>query len=219
MSSKKCYKCGCEKPIEEFSKHKNRPGGVNAQCKSCHSKYRIARYKTNPELERGTSKEYKTKEQVPTECAYCGIKLIRFRTNVSTNTNNFCNAGCKGNYHTARRDYIGKYLRLSLRRAKTNGFEFNLTNEYLHDLFFNIQRETCAITGVPIKLLRSSEKGTLANSASLDRVDNDQGYIEGNVRFVCLGINYMKNRRSDIELNELLSLIQKNYKGNISVNG
>jgi len=52
----------------------------------------------------------------------------------------------------------------------------------------------------------------LANSASLDRIDNEKGYIKGNVRFVCLGINYMKNRRADSEVFELLDKILEYYK-------
>jgi hypothetical protein len=32
--------------------------------------------------------------------------------------------------------------------------------------------------------------------ASLDRIDSTKGYIKGNVEFVCLAINYAKNKFS-----------------------
>lgn len=31
------------------------------------------------------------------------------------------------------------------------------------------------------------------NGASLDRIDSNKGYIEGNVQFICMGLNFMKN--------------------------
>jgi hypothetical protein len=46
-------------------------------------------------------------------------------------------------------------------------------------------------------------------TASLDRIDNKKGYIKGNVRWVLLGINYMKNRHSDEDLNILINKIKK----------
>jgi len=36
---KRCPKCGERKPCAEFYKHKNRPGGLAAQCKQCAAKY------------------------------------------------------------------------------------------------------------------------------------------------------------------------------------
>ena len=53
-------------------------------------------------------------------------------------------------------------------------------------------------------------KSTL-QSASLDRIDSNLGYIIGNVQWVCLGINYTKLNYSDSELHFLLKLIKENY--------
>lgn len=35
ITSKRCSKCGDEKPLSEFSKHKNGPGGLRSSCKAC----------------------------------------------------------------------------------------------------------------------------------------------------------------------------------------
>jgi hypothetical protein len=44
MKTKKCTKCGIEKPLTEFSKDKNRKDGRRSHCKAC-----IAQYNAKPE--------------------------------------------------------------------------------------------------------------------------------------------------------------------------
>jgi hypothetical protein len=46
----------------------------------------------------------------------------------------------------------------------------------------------------------------------LDRVDNSKGYIKGNMMWVVLGVNYMKNRHSNEDLKELIDRIFKYRK-------
>ena len=45
---------------------------------------------------------------------------------------------------------------------------------------------------------------------SLDRIDSAKGYVKGNVQFVCLGINYAKNRWSDTEMKLFIERIRTN---------
>ncbi len=68
-------------------------------------------------------------------------------------------------------------------RAKNKNIEFNLTLEYLYNLFYE-QDKKCAISGIAIKDI---------NEASLDRVDNSLGYIVENVQWVFKAINIMRN--------------------------
>jgi len=44
-----CIKCGEEKPLSEFHRHKNRPGGHRSDCKDCRRLYRQKKYHENPE--------------------------------------------------------------------------------------------------------------------------------------------------------------------------
>lgn len=58
------------------------------------------------------------------------------------------------------------------------------------------QHKRCALTGVEI------EFGTAWNkvcTASLDRIDSNEGYIEGNVQWVHKAINLMKRDMTDAE--------------------
>jgi len=87
--------------------------------------------------------------------------------------------------------------------AKSRGHEFNISIEYLWELFIK-QNKKCNLSGIDIKLF---EPGVLINKkivysgnldfgafdASLDRIDSTKGYIEGNVQWVHRDINIMKN--------------------------
>lgn len=43
--------------------------------------------------------------------------------------------------------------------------------------------------------------------ASLDRIDSSKGYIEGNVEFVCLAVNYAKNGFSKEQMIEFFGKV------------
>lgn len=68
------------------------------------------------------------------------------------------------------------------RRAKQRDYEFTLTIEDIWDIYI-AQNKVCALSGVPIDF-----KGT----ASLDRIDNSQGYVRENIQIVHKDVNYMK---------------------------
>lgn len=212
MEVKKCYNCKSEKSLKEFSKNKNRPDGLNSQCKTCHSIYRKLKYKENKNKEKEQTRKYRSNNYVDTSCAYCGSCIKRYRTNVKEGKNNFCNTSCGNYFHERGFDTMKVYLSSIKKRARVTKLEFNIDKEYLNHLFYDIQNEKCGVTNIPIFLIRKINKDTLKNTASLDRIDNSKGYIKGNVRFVCLGINYLKNRRSDEEVFDLLNSILIYYK-------
>ena len=68
-----------------------------------------------------------------------------------------------------------------------------------------------AITNLPIKVKGVNEMITLYDTASLYRIDSTKGYLKNNVRWVILGVNYMKLNYSDSELHKTLKLIKENY--------
>ncbi len=74
------------------------------------------------------------------------------------------------------------------RRAKRRGLEFNITIEYAWRLYEK-QGGRCALTGVPLEFGGWHKRPT----ASLDRLDNAQGYIEGNIQWVHKSVNIMRN--------------------------
>jgi hypothetical protein len=88
--------------------------------------------------------------------------------------------------------------------------EFDLDEVFLEELLKN-QNGLCGVTNVPI-IIPTKNETKIYETASLDRVDNSKGYIKGNVMWVALGVNYMKNRHSNEDLKELIDRIFKYRK-------
>lgn len=74
-------------------------------------------------------------------------------------------------------------------RAKKKGIEFDITFDNLRDLYFT-QKARCFYSGLPFDF--EDPMGVL----SVDRVDNAQGYIEGNVVWCRFGVNSLKSSRT-----------------------
>lgn len=91
------------------------------------------------------------------------------------------------------------------KRAIKKNIEFDLDEEYL-DQLFKSQCGFCGITNVPIKIPTKNET-KIYETASLDRIDSSIGYVKGNVMWVVLGVNYMKNRHPNSDLMTLLDKI------------
>jgi len=60
VSTKVCTKCGAEKPLSEFSKHKARRDGVRATCKDCSKEYNRKYYIENREKFKEEALKYRT---------------------------------------------------------------------------------------------------------------------------------------------------------------
>lgn len=80
--------------------------------------------------------------------------------------------------------------------AQSRNLEFNLTFEYVKKL---LEYTTCFYTNVQF-----TEDGT--NARSFDRVDNDKGYVIGNVVACTVDINGKKN---NLSIDEIVCLYKK----------
>jgi hypoxanthine phosphoribosyltransferase len=113
-----------------------------------------------------------------------------------------CNAHPKGN---KARDFTGvgeissRKFNTFIQSAKMRNLEFNLTKQYVWDIFL-AQNKKCALSGVDLIF-----DGRITN-ASLDRIDNDLGYIMGNVQWVDKMVNSMK---SDFNQTLFINMCQK----------
>lgn len=75
--------------------------------------------------------------------------------------------------------------------AKKRNLDFSVSLEYLTSLFKK-QNAQCSLSGLEIKI-PMGRYDSVKTTASLDRIDNNKGYIPGNVQFVHKNINYMKS--------------------------
>lgn len=125
----------------------------------------------------------------------------------------FCSRKCASKYATEQRYGksvgFGYYTNSTRKRAKRQDLEFNLTPEYLKELYEN-QNGLCAITGIQIILNSNTRLEKDLSLASVDRIDNSLGYVKGNIHFTCLGFNYMRNSTS---LEHAVSFLNKIMEG------
>lgn len=87
--------------------------------------------------------------------------------------------------------------------AKIRNLEFDLTMEYIWDLYEK-QNGKCALSGIPIEF--GLEGPHDRKNVSLDRIDSSLGYIEGNVWWVDKDINLIK---ADLKLDEFIETCNK----------
>ncbi len=89
-------------------------------------------------------------------------------------------------------------------RAKNRGKTFNVTKEYLSNLY-DKQKGLCGLTGMPINFDSSKGKNLACSkgTASLDRINSSIGYEIGNVQWVHKHVNSMKNSYTTKEFVDL----------------
>jgi hypothetical protein len=156
----------------------------------------------------------------------CGIEFLKDKSELNRNKKigrkNYCSLKCCGtDNHSHLNNYVKenvKYilpftkgrrdqftgLREHFRRVKKRHHEYNID---LNDLLeqWNNQNGICVYSGV--KLVHPNENGNNINTASLDRIDSNLGYVKGNIQFISMSCNYAKNNMTHDEMLEFIELI------------
>jgi hypothetical protein len=112
-----------------------------------------------------------------------------------------CNKGGSKDIHNA---LFGRWKA----NAKSRNYPFEVSIESLQDLLEK-QNYKCAYTNIDMLCPKTyNERKQMTSSPyliSLDRIDNELGYIEGNVHFVCVWTNKAKGSYSHETFTEILS--------------
>ena len=99
---------------------------------------------------------------------------------------------------------IWTYLKYN---AEQRGWEWSLSPEYIWEQFES-QGKRCALTGLELKLPRTSQDRSLGRwTASLDRIDSKRGYVPGNVQWIHKRLQPMKRALSDEEFVKWCGLV------------
>jgi len=174
------------------------------------------------------------KKSIVLECAQCGKPFDKVKSEYArqircgrTHNSFFCSRSCTGKAVVNNLgDAVGdiKHLlqgydqsdelsafKVHLRRAKARSKDslhkpIHINAQYLKDLW-EAQQGKCALSNVPLVLERKTSNPIY--SASLDRINSNQGYIKGNVQFVSVIINRAKNNSPDSLILEFLEIIRK----------
>lgn len=161
------------------------------------------------------SNRMKAKYNRPTtqvRCAWCSVMFEKdnrfYNRTEREGKDHCCSEDCgRLNGHKNARP-LRQYVSACKKTAKSRGIAFDLDLEFLEGMFES-QGHRCAISGVPIHLRyghRVGHKKSLSH-ASIDRIDNDLGYVKSNVQFVALGVNYMRNTMSVDEAKDFIDVL------------
>ena len=115
--------------------------------------------------------------------------------------------------NAVKRTLSGKLTNLittSRYRAKLQNREHNIDTKYLRAIYEQ-QKGLCAISGIQMEVRGKGCASEAPYSISLDRIDSDKGYIEGNVWLVCTSINLMKSRLSMQDFIMLCSKVAERF--------
>lgn len=160
-------------------------------------------------------------------CASCGKSIEKLATEIKRQkkkgkTKFYCNLVCAGKnnhnhleiYRQQTTEVIKKYcgnrqdeysafryhLNIAKTRSKKYKRDFDITLEFLKQLWIS-QEGKCAATGLSLEIkyiqTKKQRKCKSPFQASLDRIDNNKGYTQDNVRFVCYMFNIARNDFDD----------------------
>jgi hypothetical protein len=128
---------------------------------------------------------------------YCGRSCCG-KSNVKNNFKEFYGLGNLSNLSSNNRRDEHTGFREFINRAR---YRKKLGELSLQDLKeqWNKQNGICPYTGILLKFPQARKRYKIFETASLDRVDSTKLYEKGNVVFVSVPINYMKNTMSEEE--------------------
>lgn len=146
-------------------------------------------------------------------CFQCGIEQSYLRKNyavLSYLENKLCKQ-CSNNIpeSNAHKGWVKDVLRLSFVRkfeasARVRGIEWDVNYEYLADLLI-AQDFKCTLSGWNIDATKITN-----NTASLDRINSNQGYVVGNVQWVHKMVNMCKQNYSQEDFIKMCKAITNN---------
>lgn len=94
------------------------------------------------------------------------------------------------------------WLEVKRRKAILKGKEFTITIQDVWKAYI-LQGKKCALSGIPLDF----NKDTETSMVSIDRRDNNKGYIKKNIQLVDKRINFMKYTSSQDDFIRLCQLV------------
>lgn len=187
-----CYKCG-------------RKASANKLKKSLPIGYKKGKWTVINVIQQNIGK---TKTELQCDCGYKKLTNISY-----IHSSNMC-IKCKGKEKIgipskARKGYqdiSGVYWSALKAGAKARNYEFSITIEYIWELFLK-QNKKCALSGLNLIIGYFNDN---TQTASLDRIDNSKGYVEGNVQWLHKDINNMKHTHTEDYFINLCRLVVNN---------
>jgi hypothetical protein len=176
MQDKKCSRCENIKSIENFTKDRKTKDGYRLWCKECSNNQKKLYYLKNADKLKKSVNEYRK----------ANIEKVKEKNKKWRDSNS----------HLIKKSRIKNLKSHLLRGAKLRAQKKNLPFEISIDDI--IIPEICPVLGIEIK---RSETGIVSpNSASIDRIIPEKGYIKGNIIVVSHRANTIKSNATPEEI-------------------
>ncbi len=177
--------------------------------------------------------------KIECKCEECGKVFDREKRDVNSSNKAgrkiFCSLSCSGKQShkhlskfgklnskylipdNRRDEYTGfrEYLKRIKRRDKNN----NITLKYLKELWD--KNHVCSLSGVELKIPNDTKQviekkngytfTDPIHTGSVDRIDNNKGYIKGNIRYISLMANLAKSWYNDEYVIEFAKLVNNHH--------
>lgn len=146
-------------------------------------------------------------------CHSCGGEQTyrsKFELNRAIKTNTLCRLchnkkgrANKGKYKDIPISWFDEKKRRSTKRDK----EWDITIDYIWKIYVR-QGKVCALSGLPLDFDKDSDQGMV----SIDRIDNNKGYVKRNVQLLHQKVNFMKYVYTQKEFIEICNLVASKHK-------
>jgi hypothetical protein len=167
------------------------------------------------------------RKKLEVHCYSCNAIILKddseVKRNQRLNRNNFCSISCSKkvsqnlemlsfhrtsahlNAGNRRDEYTG--FREHLIRAKRRNQNVNITLEDLKKTW-DEQQGICPYSKVKLQFVNLKIRNNPIYTMSLDRINSNLGYIKGNIQFISIAMNLMKNSMTEKEMQELLNILK-----------
>jgi hypothetical protein len=146
-------------------------------------------------------------------CQSCGKKQY-YTAKCELNRATKNNTSCITCHNKSGKNNKGKYKEIPIswfdnkkRRALEKGREFEFDIKYIWAIYIKQDRK-CALSGLPLDFDTDTENGMV----SIDRINNDKGYIKRNIQLLHKDINFTKWTFTQKYFIELCILVAQNHK-------
>tara|TARA_B110000467_G_C18098771_1_gene355981 strand:- start:22 stop:579 length:558 start_codon:yes stop_codon:yes gene_type:complete len=174
---------------------------VEIECSECNKVTQKRKAEINRQRKNGRKKFYCSRS-----CSGKGNKnthLLEWANSDENKSFIKSMASNKKDEYTGFREYM-RTINKRVIEGRFNSSDIDLS--YLKEVWNN-QSGKCVYTKVPL-IHPERKSGNKNYQASLDRIDSSKGYIRGNIQFVSVTVNWLKNDCDENHLNEFFDIIR-----------
>jgi len=191
----------------QSNENKQNDTTIQKKCKKCHEVKKVCDSNFQFRLERNKYREHckicrnKRKTELLNNKKKDPVFLSKLKSKDSIRKKIYRKNHQDFLFEKRKMNIVKILLSKSKTRAKTQNMEHNIAEEDIIIPLF------CPVLGIPIFVSRGKVSD---NSPSLDRINNNLGYIKGNVKVISYKANALKSNGSINEFRKIIEYIKAN---------